>query len=167
MSRMAGGLAWATGLGFGPLGVYGTIYFAKRGEVWQFAGFPTYGEGPSSASVSTPPSRSSLASSRSASLNSWSARCCGPTSPVHAGSRSVSCRPNLATGSALLCLAASSWASCERLPLSPTNRFVDDREPRTGVRPHRLRLPLRRPMPRRRSIGRDVVGRLRFDDRQL
>jgi len=46
VSRVAGALAWATGLGFGPLGVYGTIHFAKHGEVWQFMGFPTYGDGP-------------------------------------------------------------------------------------------------------------------------
>lgn len=44
MSRVAGGLACATGLGFGPLGVYGTVYFAKHGEVWHFMGFPTYGD---------------------------------------------------------------------------------------------------------------------------
>ncbi|MGV8910880.1 MAG: hypothetical protein ACOH1Y_18060 [Propionicimonas sp.] len=46
MSRLAGGLAWAAGLLFGPLGVYGTVHFAKYGEVWQFMGFPTYGDGP-------------------------------------------------------------------------------------------------------------------------
>ncbi|MBA3261997.1 MAG: hypothetical protein H0T69_05925 [Thermoleophilaceae bacterium] len=46
MSRAAGGLAWAAGLGFGPLGVYGTIHLAKHGEVWQFMGLPTYGDGP-------------------------------------------------------------------------------------------------------------------------
>ncbi len=45
-SRVAGVLAWATGLGFGPLGVYGTIHFAKHGEIWRFMGFPTYGDGP-------------------------------------------------------------------------------------------------------------------------
>ncbi|MBA3585827.1 MAG: hypothetical protein H0W36_15170 [Gemmatimonadetes bacterium] len=46
MSRAAGGLAWAAGLGFGPLGVYSTVYFAKHGEVWYFLGLPTYGDGP-------------------------------------------------------------------------------------------------------------------------
>lgn len=46
MSRTAGGLACLTGLGFGPLGVYGTVHFATRHEVWYFLGFPTYGDGP-------------------------------------------------------------------------------------------------------------------------
>jgi hypothetical protein len=45
-SRVAAGLAWVTGLGFGPLGVYGTAYFARHGDVWYFMGFPTYGDGP-------------------------------------------------------------------------------------------------------------------------
>ena len=44
--KWAGGLSMAAGLGFGPLAVYGAIYFAKHGKVWFFAGFPTYGEGP-------------------------------------------------------------------------------------------------------------------------
>jgi hypothetical protein len=39
-------LAWVAGLGFGLPAVYGTWYFADRGEVWMFAGFPTYGDGP-------------------------------------------------------------------------------------------------------------------------
>lgn len=33
-------------LGFGPLAVYGAVYFARHGEVWHFAGFPAYGDGP-------------------------------------------------------------------------------------------------------------------------
>ena len=45
-SRVAACLAWTTGLGFGPLGVYGTAYFARHGDVWYFMGFPTYGDGP-------------------------------------------------------------------------------------------------------------------------
>lgn len=39
-------MAWATGLGFGPLAVYGTVHFAEQGEVWHFMGLPTYSEGP-------------------------------------------------------------------------------------------------------------------------
>ena len=45
-SRMAGGLSVALGLGFGPLAVYGAMFFAEHGTVWYFAGFPTYGDGP-------------------------------------------------------------------------------------------------------------------------
>jgi hypothetical protein len=45
-SRVAAGLAWATGLGFGPLAVYATAYLARHGDVWYFMGFPTYGDGP-------------------------------------------------------------------------------------------------------------------------
>ncbi len=45
-ARGAGALAWAAGLGFGPLGAYGTAYFAQHHDVWHFMGFPTYGEGP-------------------------------------------------------------------------------------------------------------------------
>lgn len=44
--RVAACLAWVTGLGFGPLGVYGTAYLARNGDVWYFMGFPTYGDGP-------------------------------------------------------------------------------------------------------------------------
>jgi hypothetical protein len=44
--RVAACLAWITGLGFGPLGVYGTAYFIRHGNVWYFMGFPTYGDGP-------------------------------------------------------------------------------------------------------------------------
>ncbi len=46
MRRAAGALAWVAGLGFGPLGVYGTAYVAQHHEVWHFMGFPTYGDGP-------------------------------------------------------------------------------------------------------------------------
>jgi hypothetical protein len=45
-SRVAACLAWITGLGFGPLGVYGTAYFIRHGKVWSFMGLPTYGDGP-------------------------------------------------------------------------------------------------------------------------
>ena len=45
-TRVAGGLSVALGLGFGPLAVYGAIFFAEHGTVWYFAGFPTYGDGP-------------------------------------------------------------------------------------------------------------------------
>jgi hypothetical protein len=34
------------GLGFGLPGVFGTLHFARTGEVWMFLGFPTYGGGP-------------------------------------------------------------------------------------------------------------------------
>jgi hypothetical protein len=33
------------GLGFGIPGIFGTIHFARTGEVWMFLGFPTYGGG--------------------------------------------------------------------------------------------------------------------------
>jgi hypothetical protein len=45
-ARLAGGLSVALGLGFGPLGVYGAVFFAAHAKVWYFAGFPTYGDGP-------------------------------------------------------------------------------------------------------------------------
>lgn len=45
-SRVAGSLNLAVGLGFGPLAICGARYFAQHGRVWQFAGFPTYGDGP-------------------------------------------------------------------------------------------------------------------------
>ena len=45
-SRAAACLAWITGLGFGSLGLYGTAYFARHGDVWYFKGLPTYGDGP-------------------------------------------------------------------------------------------------------------------------
>src|SRR5688572_5435622 len=45
-TRTAAVLAWAAGLLFGLPGGYGLWYFADRGEVWTFVGFPTYGAGP-------------------------------------------------------------------------------------------------------------------------
>ena len=44
--RAAAVLSWSLGLGFGIPGAYGAWYFADRGEVWTFLGFPTYGNGP-------------------------------------------------------------------------------------------------------------------------
>jgi hypothetical protein len=34
------------GLGFGLPGAYGAAYYARHGRVWEFLGFPTYGDGP-------------------------------------------------------------------------------------------------------------------------
>ena len=34
------------GLGFGLPGVFGALHLARTGDVWTFAGFPTYGGGP-------------------------------------------------------------------------------------------------------------------------
>jgi hypothetical protein len=34
------------GVGFGLPGVFGTLHFARTGQVWTFLGFPTYGGGP-------------------------------------------------------------------------------------------------------------------------
>lgn len=45
-SRSAAALAAAAGLGFGIPGIYGLNHFARTGDVWMLAGFPTYGEGP-------------------------------------------------------------------------------------------------------------------------
>lgn len=45
-AKVAGGLSILAGLGFGPLGAYGTKYFAEHNEVWYFLGLPTYGDGP-------------------------------------------------------------------------------------------------------------------------
>ncbi|MET9631590.1 hypothetical protein ABZX92_29405 [Lentzea sp. NPDC006480] len=45
-ARVAAGLAWLSGLGFGLPAVYGAVHLARTGEVWQFLGFPTYGDGP-------------------------------------------------------------------------------------------------------------------------
>ncbi|HEX8867986.1 MAG TPA: hypothetical protein VF821_20165 [Lentzea sp.] len=45
-AKIAAGLSWLSGLGFGLPAVYGTVHFARTGEVWQFLGFPTYGDGP-------------------------------------------------------------------------------------------------------------------------
>jgi hypothetical protein len=42
----AAALAAAAGLGFGIPGIYGLRHFAQIGDVWMFAGFPTYGDGP-------------------------------------------------------------------------------------------------------------------------
>ncbi|MFS8098655.1 hypothetical protein LFM09_16105 [Lentzea alba] len=44
--KVAAGLALLSGLGFGLPAVYGAVHFARNGEVWQFMGFPTYGNGP-------------------------------------------------------------------------------------------------------------------------
>jgi hypothetical protein len=46
MTRAAGVLSVLLGLGFGIPGVIGARYFAEHGEVWQFLGFPSYGDGP-------------------------------------------------------------------------------------------------------------------------
>jgi hypothetical protein len=42
LSRVAAGQAWIVGLGFGLPGIYGTVYFARHGDIWYFMGFPTY-----------------------------------------------------------------------------------------------------------------------------
>lgn len=44
--RAAAALAAAAGLGFGLPGIGGLRHFARTGDVWTFAGFPTYGDGP-------------------------------------------------------------------------------------------------------------------------
>ena len=46
MVRAAGALSWFLGLCFGLPCAYAIWYFADRGEVWTFLGFPTYGGGP-------------------------------------------------------------------------------------------------------------------------
>jgi hypothetical protein len=46
VTRAAGALVLLTGLGFGIPGIVGTRHFAQHHEVWQFLGFPTYGDGP-------------------------------------------------------------------------------------------------------------------------
>jgi hypothetical protein len=46
MLKAAAVLAWVTGYGFGLPCVYAIWYFADRGDVWTFLGFPTYGGGP-------------------------------------------------------------------------------------------------------------------------
>jgi hypothetical protein len=54
MTRAAGVLALLLGLGFGIPGFIGTRHFAQNHEIWQFLGFPTYGEGPfEQAGIST------------------------------------------------------------------------------------------------------------------
>lgn len=45
-AKLAAGFAVLSGLGFGLPAVYGAVHFARHGEVWQFLGFPTYGNGP-------------------------------------------------------------------------------------------------------------------------
>jgi hypothetical protein len=44
--RVAAACSLVLGLGFGLPGAYGAWFFARRGEVWTFLGFPTYGDGP-------------------------------------------------------------------------------------------------------------------------
>src|SRR5690349_12615586 len=39
-------MAAATGIGFGVPGIVGLRHFARSGEIWTLAGFPTYGDGP-------------------------------------------------------------------------------------------------------------------------
>lgn len=46
MIRLAGTFALLAGIGFGIPGVFGVRHFASTGHVWQFLGFPTYGDGP-------------------------------------------------------------------------------------------------------------------------
>ena len=46
MTRAAAVCSVLLGLGFGLPGVYGAWYVAREHEVWQFLGFPTYGDGP-------------------------------------------------------------------------------------------------------------------------
>lgn len=46
MTRAAAVLAAFAGLGFGLPGIYGTWYYARNQEIWQFLGFPAYGDGP-------------------------------------------------------------------------------------------------------------------------
>lgn len=46
MTKAAAVCSLVLGLGFGLPGAYGAWYYARRGEVWTFLGFPTYGDGP-------------------------------------------------------------------------------------------------------------------------
>lgn len=46
MKTAAGVLSLVLGLGFGLPGIFGTWHFARTGAVWQFMGFPSYGNGP-------------------------------------------------------------------------------------------------------------------------
>ena len=46
MIKAAAVLNWILGLGFGLPCAYGAWYLARRGEIWTFLGFPTYGSGP-------------------------------------------------------------------------------------------------------------------------
>ncbi|WP_112261684.1 hypothetical protein [Lentzea terrae] len=45
-AKLAAGFAVLSGLGFGLPAAYGAVHFARHGEIWQFMGFPTYGNGP-------------------------------------------------------------------------------------------------------------------------
>jgi hypothetical protein len=45
-ARLAAGFAVLSGLGFGLPAVYGAVHLARHGDVWQFMGFPAYGDGP-------------------------------------------------------------------------------------------------------------------------
>lgn len=44
--RAAAICSWILSVGFGLHCLYAMWYFARRGEVWTFLGFPTYGRGP-------------------------------------------------------------------------------------------------------------------------
>ena len=44
--RAAAICSWILSVGFGLPCIYAMWYFARRGEVWTFLGFPTYGHGP-------------------------------------------------------------------------------------------------------------------------
>lgn len=46
MTRAAAVCSVLLGLGFGLPAVYGAWYLARHDRVWEFLGFPTYGEGP-------------------------------------------------------------------------------------------------------------------------
>lgn len=46
MVKIAGLFSLLAGLGFGIPGVFGTLHFARTGQIWTFLGFPTYGGGP-------------------------------------------------------------------------------------------------------------------------
>jgi hypothetical protein len=46
MMRVAAVSAWIPALGFGLPCIYAIWFFADRGYVWTFIGFPTYGSGP-------------------------------------------------------------------------------------------------------------------------
>ena len=46
MTRAAALCSVLLGLGFGLPGAYGTWHYAREHGVWQFLGFPTYGDGP-------------------------------------------------------------------------------------------------------------------------
>lgn len=46
MIKAAAVLSWIVGFGFGLPCAYAAWYFATRGDIWTFLGFPTYGSGP-------------------------------------------------------------------------------------------------------------------------